>query len=168
MAYGVLEALNASLNSESQTYYGLSLLLFLPHGIRVFATYFMGFRALPPLLIGQLICLQLFPHPGNSLAMCLVGASCAPLAFEIFRQADIRLYHSKGAQSLNWRALLLVGIIASLINDIGSRLILSVDAPAALFSPSYFLFFMLGDIAGLIVCIVIFQIIVHQLQAKTH
>jgi hypothetical protein len=100
--------------------------------------------------------------------MSLIGASCAPLAFEIFRQSGIKLYFAKGTQSLNWRALLLVGIIASLINDIGSRLIFSVDAPAVLFSPSYFLFFMLGDIAGLIVCMVIFQIIVHQLQTKTH
>ena len=168
MAYGVLEAATVSLNSDYQTNYTLSVILFLPHGIRVFATYFMGFRALPPLLIGQLICLQLFPHPGNSLAMCLMGACCAPLAFEIFKQAGINLHYSKGAQSLNWRALLLVGIIASLINDIGSRLILSADAPAALLTPSYFLLFMLGDIAGLIVCIMIFQIIVHQLRAKTH
>ena len=168
IAYGTLKAATIGLNLEYQTNYGLGLMLFLPHGIRVFATYFMGFRALPPLLIGQLICLQLFPHPGSSLAMCLAGACCAPLAFEMFKQAGINLYYSKGTQSLNWQVLLLVGIIASLINDIGSRLILSVEAPAALFSPSYFLFVMIGDITGLIVCIVIFQVAVHQLQAKTH
>jgi len=143
-----------------------SFLLFLPHGIRIFATYFIGFSAFFPLFLAQYISFQLFPSADNSIFVSLVAAICAPLAFEFFKQAKLNLYYTSGIADINSKALILVGIIASLINDIGTRFVISSEAPEHFFSATFFLSYLLGDILGLIVCIVIFHLLINRLNAN--
>ncbi|MBT5203900.1 MAG: hypothetical protein HOL98_10650 [Gammaproteobacteria bacterium] len=143
----------------------LSFLLFLPHGIRIFATYFLGFWACLPLFLAHLISYQLFPSADDTLLACLIGASCAPLAFEFFKQAKLNLYYSSSIADINSKALVLVGTIASLFNIIGTRLIISADAPESFFSATFFLSYLVGDIIGLILCIVIFNLLFNRLRA---
>jgi hypothetical protein len=143
----------------------LSFLLFLPHGIRIFATYFLGFWACLPLFLAQLISYQLFPNAEDTLLACLIGASCAPLAFEFFKQAKLNLYYTDSIAEINSKALILVGIIASLINNIGTRFVISADAPENLFSTTFYISYLFGDILGLIICIAIFNLLFNRLRA---
>ena len=51
-----------------------------------------------------------------------VGSGCAVLAFEIFRISGFDLYMKSTAES-NWRPVMLVGAVASVINSIGLSLV---------------------------------------------
>lgn len=163
-SYGInVLLLTSGLGLDPEANY--SFLLFLPHGIRIFATYFIGFSAFLPLLLAQYISYQLFPSADSSLLACLVGASCAPLAFEFFKQAKLNLYYSSSSAEINSKALILVGIIASLINDIGTRFIISADAPENFFSATFFFSYLIGDVVGLIICLFIFNLLFNRFKA---
>ncbi|SHK43815.1 hypothetical protein SAMN05444000_12926 [Shimia gijangensis] len=139
-------------------------LMYLPQGVRVLGTWIMGWKAIPSLLVGQFLS-QKFFLPDFALDIVepelilssVVGATAAVWAFEVVRLFGPNLYAGQN-KHISWRWLLFVGAIASLINSMGqsfvfSGSILPTDAP------NIFLSFAIGDLVGLIVCMLALMLI---------
>ena len=104
-------------------YPGVISLLFLPHAVRVLSTVIIGpkvFFVLFPtnLLSGYL----LFDSYGGVISTPLIidaatGASCAPIAYLVVKWVYRRVPDFKFTL-LNWRMVLLIGAVASLLNSI--------------------------------------------------
>lgn len=131
-------------------------LMYLPHGVRVLATWLMGPRAFFPLLAGAFLSELFFtPAPVASvtdpvlLLSMILGAAVAPLSFEVFRRLG-RSFYAGQNRRVHWSSLLLVGLLASLLNSLGQSLVFS-----SLISPGHLLAvivtYSLGDTVGLVV-----------------
>lgn len=110
---------------SSQTNY--ASILFLPHGIRVLSIWLYKERAVIPLFCGHLFIYILFwigEVSITSSALVLVGTFCVPMAFVLVSWIgfDVSVRNTK---IKHWRAILMVGFIASIINSLGNSLILS-------------------------------------------
>lgn len=134
-------------------------LMYLPHGIRVLATWASGWRAIPALVMANFVSAALFVpdstlaflEPGRAAGI-LVGAASAFVAFEISRAAGLNLYFG-GGRPVNWRGILAVGILASILNAIGQSYAFGslIDIGDRL---PVLMVFLLGDVIGLIVCLI--------------
>ena len=126
-------------------------LLFLPHGVRVFCFFFYGIRGffytLPAAYLTWYVALlQLevpfhFLSPIISLISCYVGVL---VTRKIFRKTS----YSKSMSS--WKIITVAGVIGSFLNGVG----LSFLNEGTNISLSV-LGYMLGDMAGLFICMVI-------------
>lgn len=135
-------------------------LVYLPHGVRVLATWAYGWKAVPALIAGVSLSAWLF-SPSEDLNFLepaliqgiLIGATSAFIAFEITRLFGLNFYFG-GARSLHWRGMIAVGALSSLINSIGQTLIYSrlLDLENVL---PVWASYMIGDLVGLILCMVI-------------
>jgi hypothetical protein len=76
----------------------------------------------------------------------IVGAICAPLAFGVLRG----LSGLSNPRALNWRWLLLAGILASVINSLGQTFVFSGLMTVGEMSAVVVLY-ALGDVIGLVV-----------------
>ncbi len=132
-------------------------LMFLPHGVRVLATWAYGWRAIPGLLIGSVIAGWMIIAPSNFAILepqlvygALIGAMSAYVSFELARLVGVNCYLN-GGQRLNWRGLLAIGALSSLINSVGHTVNYSGVADL---SSNFGLWatFKVGDMMGLIVC----------------
>ncbi|MHC0052778.1 hypothetical protein [Actibacterium sp. D379-3] len=134
-------------------------LIYLPHGVRVLATWFWGWKAVLPLCVGAFVSELLFtPAPVREAMQSvlfqsiLVGAMSAFAAFELFRLLGASLYagHSR---SIDWKRMLLVGALASLVNSTGQSIVFN-----GLILPQdgvyVFITYAVGDLAGLFVAMV--------------
>lgn len=134
-------------------------LMYLPHGIRVLATWALGWRAIPVLAIANYLAASLFMpdstltflEPAHAMGV-LVGAVSAYAAFEISRAIGVNLYFGKG-QRLSWKGILVVGVLASVINAIAQSYVYGglIDIGDRL---PVLMVYLLGDVIGLIVCLV--------------
>ena len=131
-------------------------LIYLPHGVRVLATWMMGWRAIIPLFTGSYLSnLLLTSNEVRAvtdpviLQSVTVGALSAYVAFG-FMKASGRDIAANGGRIMDWKWLLIVGAIASVVNSVGqsivySGLILPDEALATLAT------FAVGDLVGLAV-----------------
>lgn len=139
-------------------------LVYLPHGVRVLATWLWGWKAVFPLFLGAFVSellftptqIQAFTEP-VLLQSIAVGALSAPIAFGLFRLAGRNLYAGQ-SRRMNWKWLLLVGAVASIINSVGqsyvySGLIVPEDAIAVLLT------YAVGDLVGLMVSMLALMLI---------
>lgn len=134
-------------------------LVFLPHGVRVLATWAFVWRAIPPLILGAAIAAFLFMPAEDFnflepllLESIMAGAVCAFLAFEVVKLTGMDLY-ARGRRWLSWKGMILIGTIASLINSVAQTLIYSgLIGPGELFE--VLVIYAVGDIIGLILCMV--------------
>ncbi len=134
-------------------------LIYLPHGVRVLATWAFGWRAIPALFIGSSIAVWLFT-PADDLNLLepallesiLAGAVSAFLAFELARLAGFDFYFGR-SRRLNWKGMIMIGAISSVINSIAQTFIFSgligLDQLVEVL-----LIYSVGDLVGLIVCMV--------------
>ena len=131
-------------------------LCYLPHGIRILATMFVGWQAIPALMLGNYLSKLFFTDariwdiPDLLLVQSmLVSATCALVAFEILKLWGMDLYWKAGSWA-NWRQVVLVGILASFLNSLGQILVFSQtpDAPGFSSAP---VIFAVGDVIGLLV-----------------
>ncbi len=129
--------------------FGYASLTYLPHGLRVIAAWLYGWRSIPYLAPGAYLVhvSRISEHPelwtlGETLQP-IFGIICVAMTFEIVARfgADLRLRPGFRAP---WRSVLLVGALASVINAIGSNLI--VQNPV-----DVMLGYLVGDILGMIV-----------------
>ncbi|MFC6639885.1 hypothetical protein [Sulfitobacter sediminilitoris] len=104
-------------------------LIYLPHGVRVLATWAYGWKAVPPLLAGTLLSVGLFSSDQEVsflspqlLEGVFLGSVSALLAFECARLAGHNLYAGQG-RKLSWRGMIVVGALSSVINSIGQTFI---------------------------------------------
>lgn len=128
-------------------------LVYLPHGVRVLSTWLMGWRAVLPLALGAFLSELIFTEAdvramiGHVLWLSIaVGALSAWATFEILKLFGASSYAGQGLR-MDWRRLLGVGILASVLNSIGQTLVFS-----GLISPGdqigVIVTYALGDLLG--------------------
>lgn len=139
-------------------------LLFLPHGVRVLATWAYGWTAVPALTAAGGLSAWLFRSQAELnilqpalLSGIVMGAVSALLAFELLRLLGNNVYAGR-SHRLNWVGLLSIGGLSSLINSIGQTFI---HAGLAGFenAATLFVVFAIGDLAGLIICMIALMLI---------
>ena len=134
-------------------------LLYLPHGVRVLATWALGWRAIPALVVGASIAEWLFTPTDRFnflepvlLESILAGAVSAFLAFELVRLAGFDFYAGR-ARKLSWKGMITIGAISSVINSLAQTLIFSglIGLEKLV---EVLILYAVGDLVGLVVCMV--------------
>jgi hypothetical protein len=131
-------------------------LVYLPHGVRVLATWLWGWRAFFPLSLGACLAQVIFTPVDTQdviresvLSSVTVGALSALLAFEIMRLLGRNLYADENRE-MNWKHLVFVGAVASVINSAGQTYVFSgVILPDH--AMPVFATYAVGDLIGLFV-----------------
>lgn len=134
-------------------------LMYLPHGVRVLATWAYGWKAVPALTVGVSLSVWLF-SPSEELKFLepallegiLVGSVSAFAAFELARLAGYNLYFG-GSKKLRWKGMIAVGALSSVINSLGQTLVFSdlIDWEKII---GVWAVYAAGDLIGLIVCMI--------------
>lgn len=140
-----------------------AIVVYLPHGVKIIAAWMMGWWSLPFLLPAVVLSNMVFLGDGTltatSLAMSVLTLVTAPLAFDLCRIAGFDL-SLRGGRRVQWRALPLVGFVASVLNVIPAFIANpTTEAPQATFSDmaSFVLGDTLGVIAALLVAMLAFR-----------
>lgn len=132
-------------------------LIYLPHGVRVLATWAYGWRAILALAAGAAIAAWLFT-PAQEIDLLetvlipsiLAGACSAFLAFELVRFAGFTYYFGC-TRKLDWRGMIVIGALSSIINSVIQTMIFSGligwDQLAEVL-----LIYATGDLVGLVAC----------------
>jgi hypothetical protein len=139
-------------------------LIYLPHGVRVLATWLLGWKAFFPLSAGAVLSELLFTPAQNftftepvifwSIA---VGAISAYVGFVIMEILGRNLYARPG-RSMNWKWILVVGVIASVFNSMGQIIVFSgLIVPDDLFA--VLATYAIGDFVGLFVSMFVLMIV---------
>ena len=134
-------------------------ILFLPHGVRIISAWLLGPIAIFGLYPAHVLCFWIFndfTFTQEMWALCLPGAICAPLAFELFRVCGLNLYPgSYSFDGLFWRRLLIVTIVASMLNSmLTTSYYVVVDRVDIV--PELLTRFLIGDVFGTIVLMLLF------------
>lgn len=139
-------------------------LIYLPHGIRVLATWLVGPKAFLPLLAGGVLSAIVFapevaPHAFHPavISSIVVGAASAPLAFGATRLIAGSRFPGTGDR-MNWKLLILAGMVASIINSVGQRLVLGARFPSG-DAFGVMAVYALGDLVGLVVTMIVLMMI---------
>ena len=109
-------------------------LLYLPHAVRVLGAWMVGPKSILALIPAS-ICGYFFAmHPDTGaftptdLIIPMIGALCAPVAFELMRFVRIDVY-PKSTGVISWRTLIFAGLFSSIINSFFSTLFLEGRFP---------------------------------------
>lgn len=149
-------------NSAEVGDFGYASLIYLPHGLRVIAAWLYGWRSILYLTPGAYLVhvSRISDHPelwtlGETLHP-IFGIVCVAMTFEIVARlgADLRLRPEFRAP---WRSVLQVGALASVINAIGTNLI--VQNPA-----DVMIGYLVGDILGMILLFLMAMILFSALR----
>ena len=147
LTLGFIFPLQSMLLSDFQLEIGL---LFLPHGVRVLAFYFLGWRAILYLLPASYLFLMLTNYSGAelnsmspvvSMIACYLGYKAAKL-LPVFTDRVL-------APSL-WKFLVIAGATSSLANGVALSVLQHRGAEIV-----SVIGYLVGDISGLIVCFLI-------------
>ena len=129
--------------------------LFLPHAVRVLSAWLLGPKSLIAMIpAGVAVSLigGASPSQGYELIQEVIlatfSASSAVMAFELMRFCKIDAY-PKDKGIVSWRTVLFGGVLASIINSLGSTWLKSGYFDAALIL-EFITRFILGDVMGLI------------------
>lgn len=146
-------------------------LLYLPHGVRVLSTWLLGWRAVAPLAVGAFVSEVIFTEADVRamlehvlLFSIAIGALSAWVAFEILRVFGASAYVGAGHR-MNWRKLLMVGMLASVLNSIGQTYVF-----AGVISPgdqiTVIVTYAAGDLIGQAVAMVALMFLFRALRAS--
>ncbi len=139
-------------------------LVYLPHGVRVLATWLWGWKAFFPLYAGACLSDLIFT-PAEDMAVLReslpfsvgAGALSALLAFELIRLFGHNLYAGQ-ENKIDWKGLLVVGALASVINSTLQSITFSgVILPEH--AASVFVTYAVGDLIGLFVSMLALMLI---------
>jgi hypothetical protein len=129
-------------------------LLYLPHAVRVLGAWMVGPKSILALIPAS-ISLYFVTRPDTgSLTQAdfiipMVGALCAPIAFELMRFVRIDVY-PKSNGVISWRTLVFAGLLSSIINSFFSTLFLEGRFPIE-DTFDVLTRFVIGDVMGLVV-----------------
>jgi len=120
--FWVLMPVQQNLSSNFLPFAQITSLIALTHGVRVVVTWLWRWQAMPLLLPGaaiEALVLQLHFNlpPSDCLLMTAAFATNSFIAFELARVLGWNEYASP-EKLANWRSLVLIGILASLINGV--------------------------------------------------
>ena len=158
--------LELSLTNENAIF---ASFLFLPHAVRVLSAWLLGPKSLIAMIpAGVAVSLigGASPSQGYELIQEVIlatfSASSAVMAFELMRFCKIDAY-PKDEGIVSWRTILFGGVLASIINSLGSTWLKS-----GYFAPSELMEvitrFILGDTLGLLFGMLIIMLIFRQLR----
>lgn len=122
-------------------------LLFLPHGVRVIAAWLYGWRSLIFLAPGSVVTHgYLYGVSGftfDYVAAMSFGVICAAFSFWFLAQVgmDFRIEKSR---RVNWRDVMLAGVVASILNSVGTKIFFENDLQTAAAR-------FVGDVTGMFV-----------------
>jgi hypothetical protein len=136
--------------SISGSDFQFNALIFLPHGVRIFAIWLFRHQAILPLLIAHGLHIFLWGHwSPNSWLPPIAGTLSAYLAFELLRMARLNPFHVVISDRSVWGRLVLAGILAAALNTIILQLtLLGYDGPHD--ELERVLGYVIGDIAGIL------------------
>lgn len=142
-------------------------LFFLPHGIRVIATWLYREKAIIPLLIAHFCMYSLFyahgEDPAQNLVAMFSGSICCYLALQFFSFSKIDL-SLNNLDISHWRSLIFLGFIASVFNTAGNMLAFS-DGVTSDLHLNIVSAYVLGDTLGTAACLVILMFLNRLLRA---
>ena len=160
--------LEISLTSDNAVF---ASFLFLPHAVRVLSAWLLGPKSLLAMIpAGVAVGLMGYGLPTQGYELLLqvfietFSASAAVIAFEFMRFCKIDAYpNDKGI--ISWRTVLFGGVLASIINSLGSTWLKS-----GYFDPALILEvitrFILGDIMGLLTGMLTIMLVARYLRKK--
>ena len=136
----------------------LASLLYLPHFVRVVATWYFGYRAFFGLVAGHslgfLITTGSSPFELNEMLIIVVGSGSAAAALWLLDWADLLKPAETAQKELSWRALVFLGFFASLFNAIGAALIRLDGAPSDE-KLAFMLHILVGDTGSVLVGLIL-------------
>ena len=130
-------------------------LLYLPHAVRVLGAWMVGPKSILALIPAS-ICGYFFamrPETGAftpaDFIIPIIGALCAPVAFELMRFVRIDVY-PKSTGVISWRTLVFAGLLSSIVNSFFSTLFLGGRFPI---EDTFHVLtaFVIGDVMGLVI-----------------
>ena len=139
-------------------------LMYLPHGVRLLATWLMGWRAVIPLFAGALISNIVFTSAQDRAITdaviyqsLSVGALSAYASFAFLKLLGLDLYANE-SRTLDWKWLLAAGALASVFNSVGQSIVYfgMIYPEEALATLAIYAF---GDLIGLIVSMIVLMMI---------
>jgi len=159
--------LEISLTSENAIF---ASFLFLPHAVRVLSAWLLGPKSLYAMIpVGVALSLVSGMEPPQGYALlhevllATFSASSAVIAFELMRFCKIDAY-PKNSGTINWRTVLFAGVLASVINSLGSTWLKSGH-----FYPTEMMEvisrFILGDTLGLFVGMLLLMLTFRHLRS---
>lgn len=132
----------------------LASFLYLPHFVRVIATWYYGHKAFFGLVAGHslgfLITMGNPPFELSEMGIIVLGSGSAAVALWLLDWAKLLKPAENTDKAVNWRGLVFLGFLASLINAIGSVLIRLDGAPAEEMLP-FILRILIGDTGSIII-----------------
>jgi hypothetical protein len=145
--------------------------LFLPHAVRVLSAWLLGPKSLIAMIPAG-IAVSLIggasPPQGYELLLEVIlatfAASSAVMAFEFMRFCKIDAY-PKDDGIVSWRTVMFGGVLASIINSLGSTWLKSGYFDAALIL-EVITRFILGDVMGLIVGMLTIMYVARYMRKK--
>ena len=155
-----------SLTSENAIF---ASFLFLPHAIRVLSAWLLGPKSLIAMIpagVAVSLIAGASPSQGYELIQEIIlatfAASSAVMAFEFMRLCKIDAY-PKDDGIVSWRTVLFGGVLASIINSLGSTWLKSGYFDAVLIL-EVIIRFALGDVMGLLVGMLIIMLVTRYLR----
>ena len=144
-------------------------LIYLPHGFRVLATWLIGWKAIIPLFAGSYLSNLVFARDEvravNDPAMLqstTVGALSAYAAFGLVRIFGRNITANRG-RIMDWKWLLIVGAVASVLNSVGQSVVFSgLILPDQVFVA--LVVFAVGDLFGLTATMLMLMVIFRWLR----
>ena len=137
----------------------LASLLYLPHAVRVLGAWLVGPKSVLALIPAS-VCGYFFatrPETGAftpaDFIIPMVGALCAPVAFELMRIVRIDVY-PKSTGVISWRTLVFAGLFSSIINSFFSTLFLEGRFPIE-DTFDVLTRFIIGDVMGLVIILLL-------------
>jgi hypothetical protein len=143
-------------------------ILFIPHAVRVLASWLLGPKALFALIPVELIITLLIFNPLETKISIITvfspifAASTAVIAFEFMKFMKINVYPAFNAKP-NWRSVVFAGILASLINSISGTLIKTASVPADE-TMAIIIRYLIGDISGLLLGMLIVMLLLKKVS----
>ena len=134
-------------------------LLYLPHAVRVLGAWMVGPKSILALIPAS-ICGYFFimrPDTGAftpaDFIIPIIGALCAPVAFELMRFVRIDVY-PKSTGVISWRTLVFAGLLSSIVNSFFSTLFLEGRFPI---EDTFHVLtaFVIGDVMGLVIILLL-------------
>ena len=164
LAYSILSAIQALIILPIETSLishntAVVSVLYLPHSVRVLAAWMIGPRALFALVPASLMVhfiMQIDNGPllPTDFVIPIVGALCAPVAFELMRAVRIDIYPSRSGV-VSWRTLVFAGLLSSILNSFFSTFFLEDSFPVQ-DTFNVLTRFIIGDVTGLVVILFLF------------
>ena len=155
-----------SLTSENAIF---ASFLFLPHAIRVLSAWLLGPKSLIAMIpagVAVSLISGTSPPQGYELLLEVIlatfAASSAVMAFEFMRLCKIDAY-PKDDGVVSWRTVMFGGVLASIINSLGSTWLKSGYFDAALIL-EVITRFVLGDVMGLLVGMLTIMLVTRYLR----